>query len=97
MTIEVPDLMAIKDRLRELRTAAGLTQQQLAVKAGLSMSAVAHLEGGRIPDPRVSTLLALAKALGVTLDQLAGDEGGGHPPEEEAGDKPRRRQRGGRS
>jgi transcriptional regulator with XRE-family HTH domain len=73
--VGVLDLMPIKDRLRELRTAAGLTQQELAVKAGLSMSAVAHLEGGRIPDPRLSTLKALARALGVSLDDLARDEG----------------------
>jgi transcriptional regulator with XRE-family HTH domain len=72
--VGVLDLMPIKDRLRELRTAAGLTQQDLAVKAGLSMSAVAHLEGGRIPDPRLSTLKALARALGVSLDDLAREE-----------------------
>jgi transcriptional regulator with XRE-family HTH domain len=69
--------MPIKDRLRELRTAAGLTQQALAVKAGLSVSAVVHIEAGRIPDPRVSTLRAIARALGVGLDDLAADEGSG--------------------
>ena len=67
--------MPIKDRLRELRTAAGLTQQDLAVKAGLSISAVVHIEAGRIPDPRVSTLKALAKALGCRLDDLAQNGG----------------------
>lgn len=83
----VGELMPLRDRLRRLRTAAGLTQQQLAVKAGLSVSVVVHLEGGRIPDPRMSTLKALAKALGVGLDELAGgggeqSEGGCAPPEE---------------
>jgi transcriptional regulator with XRE-family HTH domain len=67
-------LMPIKDRVRQLRKAAGLTQQALAVKAGLSVSAVVQLEAGRVPDPRVSSLKALARALGVTLDALAGDE-----------------------
>jgi transcriptional regulator with XRE-family HTH domain len=67
-------LMPIKDRVRQLRKAAGLTQQTLAVKAGLSMSAVVQIESGRIPDPRVSTLKALAVALGVSLDELAFDE-----------------------
>jgi transcriptional regulator with XRE-family HTH domain len=76
----VVEPMAIKERLRELRIAAGLTQQELAVRAGLSVSAVAHLEVGRIPDPRVSTLQALARALGVSLDSLAGEEPPQAPP-----------------
>jgi transcriptional regulator with XRE-family HTH domain len=67
--------MLIKDRLRELRTAAGLSQQDVAVKAGLSVSNVAQIESGKIPNPRMYTLRGLARALGVTLDQLAGDDG----------------------
>jgi transcriptional regulator with XRE-family HTH domain len=67
-------VMPINDRLKELRAAAGLTQQQLAVAAGLSVSAVTQIEAGKIPDPRVGTLRKLARALGVTLDDLAPDE-----------------------
>lgn len=81
--------MPIKDRVKELRAAAGLTQQGLAMKSGLSISAVVQIESGKIPDPRMSTLRALAKALGVGLDELAGqaepDEGQpvADPPAEE--------------
>jgi transcriptional regulator with XRE-family HTH domain len=67
-------VMPLRDRLRELRTAAGLTQQALAMKAGLSISVVVHLEGGRIPDPRVSTVKALAGALGASVDELLTDD-----------------------
>jgi transcriptional regulator with XRE-family HTH domain len=67
--------MAMKDRLRSLRVAAGLTQQDLAVKAGLSVSVVAHIEVGRIPNPRLDTIRALAIALGCSVDALAFDEG----------------------
>lgn len=66
-------LMPIGDRLKELRKASGLTQQALATAAGLSMSLVIHLEAGRITDPRASTLRALAKALGTTVDGLLAD------------------------
>jgi transcriptional regulator with XRE-family HTH domain len=59
-------------RLRELRHAAGLTQMQLAVDAGLSMSLVTALEYGLRHDPKLSTLLALTRALGCTLDDLVG-------------------------
>jgi transcriptional regulator with XRE-family HTH domain len=73
-------LMPLKDRLRELRKAAGLTQQALAVRAGLSVSNVVHIEAGRIPDPRVSTVKAIADALGCKVDDLLA-EGPGAPPE----------------
>ena len=81
-------MMPLKDRLRQLRTAAKLTQQDLAVKAGLTTSAVAQLEAGKIKDPRMSTLLALAKALGVSVDGLvAEDEGGADEPPASKGGK----------
>jgi transcriptional regulator with XRE-family HTH domain len=67
-------------RLRRLRDAAGLTQQQLANQAGLSISAVALMEIGHKKDPRLSTLLALSRALGVTLNDLAEDLDEGPPP-----------------
>jgi transcriptional regulator with XRE-family HTH domain len=51
-------------RLRELREAAGLSQQQLADKAGLTRDGIAQLERGR-RQPAWATVLALAGALGV--------------------------------
>jgi transcriptional regulator with XRE-family HTH domain len=38
------------------------------------VSLVTQIEQGRTSDPRLSTLRALAKALGVTLDELAGKQ-----------------------
>jgi transcriptional regulator with XRE-family HTH domain len=67
-------VMPLKDRVRELRKAAGLTQQALATKAGLSVSVVQHIERGAIPDPRSSTAKALARALGATVDELLSDD-----------------------
>ena len=64
------ELPPIAQRLRELRADAGLSQQALAVAAGLSVSIVAQLERGATANPRISTLLALAKALGVAVDEL---------------------------
>jgi transcriptional regulator with XRE-family HTH domain len=57
-------------RLRELRVAAQLTQQELAMRAGVSLSQIMQLEQGRTPDPRMSTLLLLAEALGVDMNRL---------------------------
>ena len=56
-------------RLRHLRTAAGLTQEELAGRAGLSPNAVGALERGQRRRPYPHTVRALADALGL-------DEGG---------------------
>jgi transcriptional regulator with XRE-family HTH domain len=60
-------------RLRSLREAAALSQQEVADRADLSLSLVAKMEQGRKADPRASTLLALAEALGVRAGQLIED------------------------
>jgi transcriptional regulator with XRE-family HTH domain len=56
-------------RLRQLRRAKKITQEELAQKAKVSVSYIAHLETGR-HDPRVSTVQKLAKALGVSVMEL---------------------------
>lgn len=60
-------------RLRTLREGAGLSQQQVAERADLSLSLIAKMEQGRKADPRASTLLALAGALNVRPGQLIED------------------------
>ncbi|HEY1186716.1 MAG TPA: helix-turn-helix domain-containing protein [Gemmata sp.] len=60
-------------RLQTLRGATGLSQQEVADKAELSLSLVAKMEQGRKADPRASTLIALAGALGVRPGQLIED------------------------
>jgi transcriptional regulator with XRE-family HTH domain len=60
----------ISVRLKTLRERAELTQQDLAVKAGLSVAVVSQIEQGKIADPRLSTLRALAEALGVDCNTL---------------------------
>ena len=58
--------------LETLRKAAGLTREQLAVKAGISSSTVVRTEHGK-HDPSVATLNALADALGVPVSRLLGE------------------------
>ena len=60
-----------KDRLKEFRKAAGLSQAQLSARVGVSQQAVGKWENGKSsPDP--DTLTALAKLLGVSTDDLLG-------------------------
>lgn len=56
-------------RLKELRETAGLTQGQLAEKAGLSKAGIADLEQGR-NRPSWDTVQALCNALGVSCEEF---------------------------
>jgi transcriptional regulator with XRE-family HTH domain len=65
------DLTGLGARLRALREAAGLSQQEVATRAGISLSVVFQLEQGKRKDPKLSTLVALAEALGTDVGKLA--------------------------
>jgi transcriptional regulator with XRE-family HTH domain len=54
------------DLLREARLRAGLTQQQLATRAGTSQSAVARWESGAV-QPSLERLRELVRACGLEL------------------------------
>lgn len=55
--------------LRRLRTSAGLTQERLAERSGISTNGVAALEAGRRKTPRLNTVGLLCDALSVTDEQ----------------------------
>ncbi len=58
-------------KLRALRQARGYSQQQLAGMAGVSRQAVSAVESGH-SDPSLRVALALASALGVTVEEVFG-------------------------
>ncbi|GGH36076.1 helix-turn-helix transcriptional regulator [Microbacterium album] len=66
---EGPDALAVGRRIRQLRTARGLTLEELAAAVGRAPSQLSMLENGR-REPRLSMLRAIAKALGTGLDAL---------------------------
>ena|SRR2546425_3843302 len=53
--------------LRWARRRAGLTQRQLADKAGVPHSTVGRIEAG-LTDPRLSTITRLLRACGIVLE-----------------------------
>ena len=55
-------------RLRQYRKNKGMTQQELADQLGVSNKTVSRWESGSYPD--VTTMVALARVLGVTVDEL---------------------------
>jgi DNA-binding XRE family transcriptional regulator len=67
-----PELASLfADLLRRFRRAAGLTQEELALAAGLSREAVSALERGIRRRPRRDTVHLLSDALGI--DQIQRD------------------------
>jgi transcriptional regulator with XRE-family HTH domain len=57
--------------VRQIRQAKGLSQAELAKRAGLSREYINKIEAGKY-DPPLSTINALAEALGVTARRLMG-------------------------
>lgn len=67
------DEVGLGKSLQNARKKAGLTQQQLCHKAGLSYSTLAKIERGAIKAPSIFTIQNIAAALGVTLAELLGE------------------------
>jgi DNA-binding SARP family transcriptional activator/DNA-binding XRE family transcriptional regulator len=63
------------------RRKAGLTQLELAVKAGLSVAALRDIEQSRRRRPRPSSLVALAEALDLDPERVVGMVRAGRDPE----------------
>lgn len=66
------DEVGLGRQLQKARQAAGLTQQELCQRAGLSYSTLAKIERGAIKSPSVFTIQSIATALGTTLNDLVG-------------------------
>jgi transcriptional regulator with XRE-family HTH domain len=65
-------IVRLARRLTTGRLRAGLTQAALAEACGVTDETISRIERGRY-EPAVSTLLRLAEALDLSLDQLAGE------------------------
>ena len=61
--------------LKELKQKANLSCAQIAKLANMPEHTVARIFSGETPDPRVSTLHSIVKALGGSLDDILADTG----------------------
>jgi FMN phosphatase YigB (HAD superfamily)/DNA-binding XRE family transcriptional regulator len=75
------DEVGLGKLLQDARKKAGLTQQELCQKAGLSYSTLAKIERGAIKAPSIFTIQSIAGALNTNLNQLMGDFGPALPAE----------------
>ena len=69
--------MTLSEKLQNLRRAAGLSQEALAERLGVTRQAVSKWETGE-GKPDIDNLLPLAKLLGTTVDYLL-DDGANEP------------------
>ena len=67
------DEVGLGKLLQNARKAAGLTQQELCQKAGLSYSTLAKIERGAIKAPSIFTIQSIAGALDTSLTNLMGE------------------------
>jgi transcriptional regulator with XRE-family HTH domain len=66
--------VSIGDRIRVARKAAGLSQEELARRASMSLNGFADIERGHIEDPHYSSLNKIADGLGVSISELLEEE-----------------------
>jgi transcriptional regulator with XRE-family HTH domain len=66
-------------RLQRLRKEAGLSQSALARATGIPVTTIRGWEQDRRL-PRIDSALKVARALGISLDKLAGDGGAVETP-----------------
>ena len=58
------------ENIKKLRNKKGWSQERLAREADISYQTLIKIEQERIKNPKLQTLVKLAKALGVSLDKL---------------------------
>jgi transcriptional regulator with XRE-family HTH domain len=61
--------------LKELRKQKGWSQERLARESNISYHTLIKLEQNGIKNPKIETVIKLADALEVNLDELVGREG----------------------
>lgn len=57
-------------RLKEIRESKGITQEELEKASGVSRQTISAIENNDEYQAKTGTLLALARAMSVTIDQL---------------------------
>jgi transcriptional regulator with XRE-family HTH domain len=62
-------LKAFARRLKEVRKMKKLSQEELALRAGLTLSQIARIETARI-NPTLSTIFRIARTMDIELSEL---------------------------
>lgn len=63
-------MATIGENIKKLRAKDGMSQDDLARKSGLKYSTLAKIEGDFVKKPGVQMVAKIAKALGVSVEDL---------------------------
>jgi len=66
---KVKEIVYLKN-LVKLREGKGWSREKLAVESGVSYNTIVKIEYGGIENPKIETVIKLAKALNVKIDDL---------------------------
>lgn len=57
-------------KIRELRKKKKISQETLARLANISLNTIVKIESGQSKHPTIQTIAGIAKALGISVDEL---------------------------
>jgi len=60
----------ISENIKRLRAKLGITQDDLTKKADIRYTTLMKVESGTVNQPSVQTMAKIAKALGVSIEEL---------------------------
>lgn len=66
---KIPEAEKFGKRVRELRLAQGMSQEQLAEAANINVVQLSHIENGR-NEPKLTTILKLSRGLSIRTEEL---------------------------
>ena len=62
----------IGKRIKDFRNKIKISQDQLAKRANIPFSTLVKIEAGYTPNPSMETLIKIADAFEITIDELVG-------------------------
>ena len=62
----------LSERIQNALDVRNMTQADLVRITGMSSAIISQIVSGKTPDPRFMTVVKIARALGVSLEYLAG-------------------------
>lgn len=62
--------MLFGDKVRMMADERGLSQKDLVERSGMSQPRVSMIMRNKVPDPRLETIVLMAKALDVSVSEL---------------------------
>mgnify|MGYP001120388918 CR=1 FL=1 len=66
--------MKLSDKILKYRKDNDLTQAEFGERGGLTREAVQAIENGRVENPGLETLVGIAKAMQITIDELVNND-----------------------